>query len=291
MSLAIVIDVAVGTVVLGSIYTLVALGYVYIFRSTGVINFAHGELLTLGAWITLSLIGTGLQHSLGIVTACLAVGIIAAVGYQFVVRPVETNGLFVAVTATMGIAFMLDGIMLAVWGTAPHALPILAGGSVIFLPGAGVSTANVEVAVIAIILYAVVVLADRYFLVGVQMRAAAADKVLASQSGIRVGLLFIVAWIVAGGLAAAAGIAYAGTTLVSPLLTTIGVAGLPAALIGGFDSVEGALPGAFLIAFTVICVEIFVNSAASLAVMYALLLLFVMFRPQGLFGSVIIDRV
>jgi branched-chain amino acid transport system permease protein len=288
MSLA--LNILVGTVVLGSIYGLIALGFVYIFRSTGVINFAHGQFLTLAAWMTLSFAFLTLS-GIGAVVACVATGVVAVIVYRTVVRAAETYGRFVAVIATMGVAFMLEGLMLLVWGPSSQSLALLPDGTIRFREGSGVSVANVIVVAIGLCTYAAIVIADRRFVVGMQMRAAAANRLLASQLGIHVGRLFSGAWFVAGVLAAIAGICYAATTLVSPQLSSIGLAGLPAALVGGFDSVEGALPGGLLVALVVVLTSTFVSSAGSFAATYLLLLLFVMLRPQGLLGSTVVDRV
>lgn len=288
--MSLTLNILIGTLVLGSIYGLVALGFVYIFRSTGVINFAHGEFLTLAAWLTLSF--AFVRPSLiAVAIACLVTGAVAAFSYQVVVRRAETNGLFVAVIATMGLAFMLDGIMLLIWGPTSRSLPLFPPGSIQFREGSGISLANLIVVAIALLTYLVVVVADRRFVIGMQMRAAAANRLLASQLGIRVGYLFAAAWFVAGVLAAIAGVSYGATTLISPQLTAIGLAGLPAALVGGFDSVEGALPGGILVALVVVLTSTFVSSAGSFAATYLLLLVFVMVRPQGLFGSSVVDRV
>lgn len=288
--MSLLLNVVIGTIVLGSIYGLIALGFVYIFRSTGVINFAHGEFLTLGAWTTLSL-AILKPNIIGVVVGCAVTGTVAALCYRIIVRRAETNGLFVAVIATMGVAFMLDGIMLLIWGPTSQTLSLLPAGTVQFREGSGISIANAIVVAISLVTYAIVVITDRRLVIGMQMRAAAANRLLASQLGIRVGYLFTAAWFVAGVLAAIAGVAYGATTLVSPQLTAIGLAGLPAALVGGFDSVEGALPGGFLVALAVVLMSTFVSSAGSFAATYLLLLVFVMVRPQGLFGSVIVDRV
>jgi branched-chain amino acid transport system permease protein len=288
--MSLLLNVLIGTIVLGSIYGLIALGFVYIFRSTGVINFAHGEFLTLGAWMTLSL-AVLKPNLIGVAIGCIVTGTVAALAYRIIVRRAETNGLFVAVIATMGVAFMLDGIMLLIWGPTSQSLSLLPRGTVQFREGSGISIANAIVVAISLLTYAVVVITDRRMVIGMQMRAAAANRLLASQLGIRVGYLFTAAWFVAGVLAAIAGVAYGSTTLVSPQLTAIGLAGLPAALIGGFDSVEGALPGGFLVALVVVLMSTFVTSAGSFAATYLLLLVFVMLRPQGLFGSVVVDRV
>jgi branched-chain amino acid transport system permease protein len=288
--MTLLVNVLVGTIVLGSIYGLVALGFIFVFRSTGVINFAHGQFLTLAAWIAVSLVALK-SPLLGVLAGVIVTGIVAVLAYRIVVKPAETNGLFVAVIATMGLAFILDGVMQIVWGTSSQSLPLFPAGSFTFREGSGISYANAIVVAIALCTYAAVVIADRFLVVGIQMRASAANRVLASQLGIRVGRLFSGAWFVAGALAAIAGICYGATTLVNPQLTLIGLAGLPAALVGGFDSVEGALPGGLIVALVVVLTSTFVSSAGSFAATYLLLLVFVMVRPQGLLGSRGVERV
>lgn len=285
------INIITGSVALGAIYALIALGFVFIYRSTAVVNFAHGEFLTLTAWLTLSIMGAVKVGAVAVILACACTGVVAMTGYHSLVRPVEKRGLFVAVIATMGIAFMLDGVMLVIWGTGSRSLSLFPTGHVTFATGAGLSTANIAVIILAVVLYIAIVIIDKRFIVGVQMRAAAADRLLASQMGLNVTWLFRGAWFVAGALAGVAGVAYAGTSLVSSNITMMGLAGLPAALIGGFDSVVGALPGGLLIGLTVTLTATYVSSAGSFAATYLLLLIFLLVRPQGLFGSARVERV
>src|SRR5579875_1382357 len=107
--MALLLNILVGTIVLGGIYSLIALGFVFIFRSTGLINFAHGQVLTLAAWIAVSLMLSGFPGIVSAVVSCVVVAAILAAAYDLVVRRLESNGLFVAVIATWALVSSSTG--------------------------------------------------------------------------------------------------------------------------------------------------------------------------------------
>jgi branched-chain amino acid transport system permease protein len=284
-------NIIIGTLVLGGVYALIALGFVFIYRSTGLINFAHGEFLAVGAYFAYELWHHSVPGVLAVIVACLGVGLLSGITYLMSIRKIEQQGMFVAVIATMGIAFMLDGLMPVAFGSGTLALPLLPTTPLRISSGVGVTWASVWISLITVAIYAAVVLIDRGSMVGMRMRAAAADRRLASQNGIRVSRTFALAWFAAGVLAAAAGVAYATTSVVSSNLVQVGLAGLPAALVGGFDSVAGTLPGGLVVAAAITVVTTFIGSDASLAATYVILMAFLLVKPQGLFGTKTVERV
>lgn len=285
------INVVLATLILGSVDAAIAMGFVYIFRATGLVNFAHGEFMALAAWLAVSALDQHVPVEAAVLLGCIGGAICAAICYRIVISRVEAHGLFVAVVATLGLASVLDGIFPIVWGNAPRPLNFLPLGVVRITAGAGIDTASIAIIVGGAVLYLLVLVIDRRLTVGLQMRAAAGNRVLASQLGISVKRVYIIAWAAAGLLAGVAGVALADTTLISSNLATAGLGALPAALIGGFDSIKGAYPGAMVVALVSTVATVFWRSDASMAVSYMLLLLVLLVRPSGMFGSRLVQRV
>lgn len=207
------------------------------------------------------------------------------------IQPVEKHGLFVGFIATLGIASALDGLMPIIWGDAPRVLRFAPRGKVALSGGANITWGNIAVILISLLLYVAMLYIDRGTMLGIRLRASTSSPLLAANLGIRVRYLYMVAWGIAAALAAVAGVAYASTNILSTDLVTLGLAGLPAALIGGFDSLAGTLPGSLIAATIVTLVSTYWSELAGLPLTYLALLAVVLIRPSGLFGTPTIQRV
>lgn len=290
--MTIFMTILVGVLILGGVYTLISLGFVYIFRATGLVNFAHGEFLLLGAWLAFTASRDWSIPAIpSLLIAVALTGGIAAVVYRLAIQPVEKHGLFVGVIATLGIASVLDGLTPLIWGNQPEALNLAPGGRLMLPGGVSITWADVCVVLISLALYALMLYIDNGTMLGVRLRACTSSQLMAANVGIRVGPIFALAWGIAAALAAAAGVAYASTNILSSDMVQQGLAGLPAALIGGFDSLKGTLPGALVCAIIVTLVSTYGSALAAMPVTYLALLAVIMVRPRGMFGTATIQRV
>lgn len=284
----------------GSIYALLALGYVMIFKATKVISFAQPALMIVGG-----LASYHFTREFGLpfwVAMALAIAFGAIVGMlveRIALRPMIGKPVFTLAIITIGVDIVLRIISNRYIGSQSRIVEYPSGGDrVSFL---GVSIAQQRLGLIAVTAVTVVALAlfFRYSRAGLAMRATAIDQETALAQGIRVGAIFALAWAIAGGLAAIAGtFVAAGAAGIDQGSWTIALKALPAIIIGGLDSVQGAVVGGLLVGIVEAVTASYQPTLApwlgtnfSLVVPYALMFLVLLVRPYGLFGTKEVERV
>jgi branched-chain amino acid transport system permease protein len=283
----------IGGLNLGGIYALVAIGLVLAYRATGTFNFAQGQLMVIPAFVV------GVWQSeqkapflVSFVVALSVSALICLIFYLFVLQ--RTTGLphFMGLVATLGLATILDGFIGLQWGANTYVIkfPGLSQGTVTIF-GAHIATRAIIITVATLILAVSISALLRFTQIGTQIRAAGQAALLASQGGIRVNVVYMFSWAAAGALAGLAGVAYASTTVVSPSLITVVFAVFPAILLGGLDSVEGAIVGSLLIGVLQGFVVTYLGGEYVDLVTYTLLLVVLLVIPYGLFGTKTATRV
>ena len=279
----------------GCIYSLLALAIVLIHRSTGVINFAQGELATLSAFIcwTLMAHGWAFWPAFGATIALSFFGGFAL--QQVVIRPVEGGAQIGVVILTIGLLLAINGLDTWIWGGAPR--QFAAPFSTASIKVAGVAFSKQDLGVIAVSIVAVVVigLLLAKTKVGLGLRAAAANPVEARFAGVRVGVMLAVGWGLATALGAVAGVLAAPSLFLEPnMMQTVILYSFAAAVLGGMGSPVGAVVGGLVLGVFLNLVGAYVHwvggdlrLATALAVILAVLLV----RPAGLFGRPAVSRV
>ena len=282
----------------GFVYALVALGFVMIFRATRVVNFAHGSLVLLGAYVIARTHG-----SLGFVPAVL-VGVVgtALVGVLvqvLILRRLRGAALDVATIATIGVDILLATELTRRIGTKSLNIGDPWRDSVVHLGSFSVPEARVAAAVVAIVLLSAFFAAFKLSDWGVAMRCAAEDGEAAALMGIRLGRVAAGAWVVAGALAAVGGVFF--TTFPSPGVdSSVGLSALialPAAILGGLDSLAGAVVGGLILGVVVTLTAGYQNDLSFLGrglgdvAPYIVMVLVLLVRPAGLFGTRELTRV
>jgi branched-chain amino acid transport system permease protein len=280
-----VIAVVAG-VTLGGTFALVGLGLVLAFRATGTFNFAHGELMLLPAFIVGYLTGNGTPVGWALAIALVVSAVVGGLFYGLVLRRTTGQPPIMGIIATFGLAFVLDGIMGIYFPGTQYAvnLPGIPTGSVEIF-GAHASTESLTFAAITFGLAVIVVGVLRYTNVGIRVRAAGQDAMLASQSGISVRWVHTISWVVAALLAAVAGISYASVTTANTALISLGLAAIPAIILGGMDSIEGAVVGGVLLGIVQAFAQTYLGGQYVDVITYGILLVVLLLRPQGLFGT------
>lgn len=286
-------DMVVSAVVLAGSYVLLGFSWVIIFRATRVLNLATGQFMALGAYIAFALLAQLRLPFLPAAIICLAaIAVFAGLTFHLFVRPLHGQPHFVVVVLTIGWSIVIGGAISIIWGPDLHVLPRPVPNQVYELPaGARLSTYGAATVAVATVLATIVILFFRFTKVGIRMRAASELPVLASQSGVNITILFIIAWALGGISAALGGIAYGYTNVVSPAAAQVGLRGLTPALIGGFESLPGTLIGAVLLAVVETLGVRFLGGDAEDAVVAAVLFIFLMVKPTGLFGEAEVRRV
>ena len=279
----------VNIAVLASIYALIACGYVVVYRTSRVLSLAHGELMMLGAfglWVTIAMFdGVPL---VAVLTALLIAAIVGVVVYAALMRRMTGEAVLAAVLATIALGILLRGLAVLIWGPSErHPLAALGWDNPVFeLPaGARISAIDASLVGAAVLCYAGLFVFLRFSPWGIRMRAAGQSPLLAAQRGISLHVIYALAWSLATLTGGTAGMLLALNTALDQTMVVIGLKAFPAALVGGLDSLAGAILGALIIATAEVMVIQFVSPLLADVVPFIVLLAMLIVRPWGLFGT------
>jgi branched-chain amino acid transport system permease protein len=281
-------------VCLGATYALIALGIVLIFRATDTFNFAHGQFMLLGAYLVAKWQGawSGVPVVVPLIAGIAVVGAVGWLLFRVALRRIIGAPPFIGVIATLGFASVADALMAMIFGPKDYAITfsILPRGSFDWA-GARVGKATVYLAIVSLVVAIATALAISRTRLGTKVRSAGQDVLLASQSGINVHRVYGWSWAVGSALAAFAGITYASTNVVTPTMTSLGLVAFPAILLGGLDSIEGAIVGGIVTGLVESFTATYWGGQWTYVTTYTLLLLVILLRPAGLFGTQTVVRV
>lgn len=282
---------------LGAKYALVALGFVIVFRATKVLNFTQGLFVLLGAYLTYAL-----SPSLGFYGAALvsvaAVAVVAALTYEGVVRHLNPNDHFAIIMVTVALLLCGENLVTAIWGSQNRNLGDPWGVQTVRLGNTAMALRDVAAIAVCMLLVALVFAVFKHTRIGLGMRAVAQDDEAAVTLGMRPRWLSATAWALAGAVGAVAGIFLAtGTAAVQPGLALAAFAALPAVMLGGVDSAGGAVVGGLLIGVLQQVAAFFqpvylpqLGQGFAVIVPYLVMIVILLIRPNGLFGSVTVRR-
>ncbi len=290
------LDLFVNGLMIGSMYALVALGFVLIYKATSVVNFAQGELVMFGGYIAAALVT--LYHLPLAVALPVLLGAMVALGFAVergILRPLVGQNVISVVMVTIGLAQVFQGTAAMVWGaqTKNIALPIRFEpyqiGEVYISPinlvAAGVSGAFL----VGFVWF------FRKSRMGIAMRATANDQQAAMAVGINVRLVFALSWAIAGLAAGVGGVLWGNMLGVDTQLALVGLKVFPAVILGGLDSVPGAVVGGLTIGavegVAAGFIDPYVGGGTKDFIPYVLMIVVLMIRPYGFFGREIIERV
>ncbi len=294
------IELLFSGVALGAVYALIALGFVIVFKATEVVNFAHGSLLLVGAYTTARLrVVSHLPFLLALAGGIIAAAGVALVTERLLVRRMQHRSVISVAILTIGVDVMLQAEMGRRIGTNVLSLGDPWGARVVRFGGITVPETRIAAVVVSVVLLGAFFAWFKLSRWGLAMRAAAEDGVTASLMGIRLGRVSMVAWIIAGGLAAVAGLFL--TAFPSPGLDgsagAIALLAFPAAILGGLDSPGGALVGGLAIGLASSLTQGYQNNLVFLGrgfhdvMPYVVMIAVLLWRPAGLFGIRDVSRV
>ena len=289
------IEVVVGGLSAGVMYSLVALGFVLIFKASGVFNFAQGVLALFAALTLVGIMEWGVPIPIALVlTAAVMVALAFAIE-RLVLRPLVNQEHIILFMSTIGLAFFLEGLGDSLWGSNVKRLDIGIPDSPFEVGGVLLNEFELVAAATAGTLVAVLAVFFHYTRIGRALRAVADDHQAALSVGIPLKTIWIIVWSVAGIVALVAGIMWGSKSGVQFSLSLIALKALPVLILGGFTSVPGAIVGGLIIGVGEKVAEVYwgplVNGAIENWFAYIVALIFLLFRPQGLFGERIIERV
>jgi len=288
-------EVVVGGLLTGVMYSLVALGFVLIFKASGVFNFAQGAMVLFAALALVGFIEKGVPIPLAILMAIAVMIALAFVIEKLMLRHLVNQEGIILFMATIGLNFILEGSGQIAWGSDVKALNIGIPDESFELAGMLLNTFDIFAAFIAAFMVATLALFFQYTATGRALRAVADDHQAALSVGIPLKTIWIIVWAVAGIVALVAGVMWGAKSGVQFSLVLIALKALPVLILGGFTSIPGAIIGGLIIGVGEKVAEIYWGPVFGDAIegwfAYMLALAFLMFRPQGLFGDKIIERV
>ena len=290
----------VGGLTAGTLYGLVALGIVLLYRSSRVLNFAHGDLATLAAFVGFTLLlrrqpptpfpigpQTGWWSFLPAMAGALLVAALAGAAFYFlIIRPVKEATLLGRIVVTLGLALAINGLVVLVWGADTKVFPFpLSDVRVYRLGGVVISQLSLGLTTAGLLLVALLYLLVQRTRVGLAMRAVAQDLTAAQALGIPSRRIFALTWGLAGMLAAAAGILAAPVTLLTPfMMLDPFLKGFAAAVLGGMDSLPGAVLGGWLLGLAESLFAGYISFKFKTTLAFLIIILTLMLRPEGLLG-------
>ena len=279
----------VNIIVLASIYALIACGYVLIYRVSRVLNLAHGELMMLGAYMVLATASLFSGHPVMALVAAIVLSLVVGVlVYVFLMRKMTGEMVLAAILTTVALGILIRGVVVLVW-SAQQQYPAQALGlpnPSLVLPGGGhISLWSAVLVGTNIAVYAALFGFLRFGRWGMRMRAAGQNPLLAAQRGINLHGVYALAWSLSTLTGALAGILLALDSGLTASMPVIGLKAFPAALVGGLDSLVGALTGALIVAAAEVLLIYYVDPLLSDVVPFLVLLAMLVFRPWGLFGT------
>ena len=298
------IEVLVGGLLSGVMYSLVAIGFVLIYKSSGVFNFAQGTMLLLAALTFVSMTERQVNFWVAFSITLVLMVVLGIIVERTVMRPLANQSLLSLFMATVGLNYFLEGLAQGVWDSAVHGVDLGISNDPIFLiekfPALGldiiISQFDIAAAIIAGSMILGLTLFFQYTRTGLSLRAVSDDHMAAMAVGIPLNRIWAIVWAVTGVICLIAGLLWGDRVSVSFTLTAAVLKGLPVILIGGLTSIPGAIVGGLIIGASeklgeIYLAEYFGGQGIEHWWAYTTALIFLMIRPTGIFGEKEIERV
>ena len=292
-------EVLLGGLLSGVMYALVALGYVLIYKASGVFNYAQGSMVFLAALTTVGLAEYGMGLWLAVPLTMIVMVVLALVTERVVLRPLVNQNEVTLFMATIGLSFFLEGLAQLTFGSTVRKLELgiedVPLQSMLDATGIAVSQFDLIAAAICAVLVAALAVLFSKTKIGRALRAVADDHQAALAVGIPLQYIWAVVWTVAGFVALVAGLLWGARNGVQFALTFVALKALPVLILGGFTSVPGAIVGGLIIGASEKLAEVYIGPMVGGGIEgwfpYVLALGFLLIRPEGLFGEKIIRRI
>ena len=288
-------EVVINGLLTGVMYSLVALGFVLIFKASEIFNFAQGVMVLFAALSLVGLMELGVPTWLAVILALGIMVVLALVIERVMLRPLVNQDPFILFMSTIGLTFFLEGFGETLWGSNVKRLDIGIPKDVIEYQGVLLNEFDIIAAVVGAVLVIGLAIFFTKTPIGRALRAVADDHQAALSVGIPLKTIWVIVWSVSGGVALVAGIMWGAKSGVQFSLSLIALKALPVLILGGLTSISGAIVGGLIIGVGEKVAEIYwgplIGGAIENWFAYILAMVFLLFRPQGLFGERIIERV
>jgi len=289
------LEVLTGGLLSGVMYSLVAIGFVLIYKTSGVLNFAQGALLLFAALTFVSLVERGVPFYLALVLT-FAIMVLLGIGIErAVLRPLVNKPPITLFMATLGLSYVVEGAAQLLWGTQVHALELGIEDVPFKFYGVFISQFDLFASAVAALMVIGLTLFFRYTRIGLTFRAVADDQFAALAVGLRLPRIWATVWATSGLVALVAGLLWGARSGVQFSLSLVVLKALPVLVLGGFDSIAGAIVGGLLIGASEKLAEVYIGEYFGGGIegwfAYAIALVFLLIRPSGLFGQKLVERV
>jgi len=283
------VQLIVNIIVLAAIYALLACGYVLIYRVSRVMNMAHGELTMLGAYLLLTTASLFAGHPVTAIAAAVTLSLaVGAFVYLLLMRKMTGEMVLAAILTTIAIGILLRGLVVLIWSAAEqHPLEALrvTNPSIELVGGARISTCAALMVLMTVLVYGSLFAFLRFGRWGMRMRAAGQNPLLAAQRGVNLHVVYALAWGLSTLTGSLAGMLIALDSGLDQTMVVIGLKAFAPALVGGLDSLLGALIGAGIVAGAEVLAIHYIDPLLSDVVPFLVLIAMLVVRPWGLFGT------
>lgn len=283
-----ILQLTIAGVAIGCIYALIALGFVLIYKATEVVNFAQGDVMMLGGFVAFTFaVLWEFPFWLAVIFAILVLALVGALFNRLLLVPIIGQPAFAAVMITLAAGYVMRGVasMVPGWGTDTYALKAPYSDGVLRMGDLVVSTDHIAIIVLTAALCACLYVFFKYTRVGIAMQASSQNQLAANYMGIPVRKINTLIWGISAGVAAFAAILLAPITFVHTNMGFIGLKAFPAAVVGGFGSIPGAIVGGLIIGLVESYAGFYLPEGFKDVAAYVVVLLVLMIRPSGIFAE------
>ena len=278
--------------VIGSLYGLIAMGFAMVYRATGMVNFAVGEVMMLVAYISFNL--AQIPHIGFVGLLCTTIPVAMVLGFlieRVFIRPMLGEPMFSRVMVTIGLAVVIRSAVILIWGVEPKPYPRLLGDEIIRFGELALYPGQIFSVVALAVLCLLMTAFFRYSRIGIAMRATSNNETTALLMGINVKHISAISWVLSSTFAAFAGLAFCLMFSLEPEISQMGLRGFPASILGGLDSVVGGAFGGLVIGVAENMAGGYLGRGLKEIAGFVLIVIVLMVKPYGLFGQREIERV
>ena len=297
MNFDLLLQLMVNGLIVGMLYGVVGMCFVLVYKSTQIVNFAQGEFLLVGAWVCWAfLVYMELPFVMGFLLTLVFMAIFGMLLQMIVLRPMIGEPIISVIMVTIGLSIFFQALMKWIFGVSAESYPRVFDTEVVQIGGLNVEFAYLMSMVISLVIMGAFYWFFKYSKQGLAMRATAFDQQVAQSLGISVKKVFAMSWAIAATVSATAGVVIGMVNGVSDALSIIGIKVFPAVILGGLDSIVGAIVGGVVIGLLENLAEFFDSQFFHIGNMYSIapfyvLLIILWFKPYGLFGTKDIERI
>jgi branched-chain amino acid transport system permease protein len=289
------LETLVSGLLAGVMYSMVAIGFVLIYKASGVFNFAQGAMVLFSALTFVSLTERGIPFAYALALTAASMVVVAILIERFVLRRLVNRSPVTLFMATLGLSYILEGVAQAFWGADVHGLELGIDDIPVSVVGIPLSRFDLFASTTAAVLVLLLSLFASRTRLGLSLRAVADDPLAALSLGVRLPTIWRVVWTLAGLVGLVAGLLWGSRSGVQFSLTLVVLKAMPVLIIGGFDSIGGAIVGGLIVGASEKLAEVYVGPYVGGGIEnwfpYALAVVFLLLRPAGLFGERAIERV